>query len=80
MDYPIHILNELNNYEIITESGCHIFMGSLKEANSYGRIWYNGHHKRMHRLAYEFYKEKIPAGLQVLHTCDVKCCTNTRYV
>ena len=56
--------------EPITESGCHIYMGSV-ERNGYCRVERKGRRFLAHRLAYEYAKGPIPEGTPVCHKCDV---------
>lgn len=58
-------------------TGCEIFTGSL-DTSGYGLIGVGGRGniRKAHRVSYELRVGPIPAGLQVLHRCDVRCCVN----
>ena len=58
----------------IADSGCWLWMAG-KFHDGYGNFRMNDS-TRAHRVAYELYVGKIPAGLQVLHRCDVRHCVN----
>jgi len=66
-----------DKYEIITESGCWIWTGSLF-SSGYGAIWDNTHknNRRAHKVSYELYKDTVPDGLLVCHECDTPSCVN----
>lgn len=56
------------------ESGCLEWQGTLTKFG-YGRIWLKDKCVRVHRLSYEIAHGEVPAGLDILHTCDnEKCC------
>lgn len=68
----------------VTESGCWIWMGK-KRSNSVGLKHEYGftsigrgekHDVRAHRLSYTMFRGDIPAGMNVLHRCDVTLCVN----
>lgn len=61
------------------KTGCHVWLRSLTE-KGYGRLYVNGKRLRAHRFAYERAKGPIPAGLFVLHDCDVKPCVNPEHL
>lgn len=44
--------------------------------HGYGYINMGGKNTRAHRVAYEFHKGPIPAGMFVCHTCDMPACVN----
>ena len=62
------------NYTPVPESGCWLWDGVIKRG--YGNIKYKGRPTSAHRLSYTFYRGKIPDGMCVCHTCDVKSCVN----
>lgn len=62
-------------------SGCHLWTGGINQATrtaGYGRIAAPGGAPmlRAHRVAWELAHGPIPAGLFVLHRCDVTVCVN----
>lgn len=67
--------------ERITESGCWFWMGQIKRRGyPYGR-WYIGLRERYaHRLAWMLFRGPIPAGMRVLHRCDVPFCVNPAHL
>jgi len=56
-------------------SGCWLWYGALKRGG-YSTFLVDGKPTRGHRVSYELFKHKIPNGLWVLHTCDVRSCVN----
>ena len=57
-------------------SGCLLWEGSLS-SSGYGEVWEDGRGKHLaHRLSYTAARGEIPAGLFVLHKCDVRACVN----
>ena len=60
-------------------SGCHLWT-AYKNADGYGRFALNEKNRRAHRVAWELVKGTIPAGLCVLHKCDVRACVNPEHL
>lgn len=56
-------------------NGCWLWTAAL-DRHGYGQFWWNGSHWRAHRAAYVMWRGPIPAGLLVLHSCDVRACVN----
>ena len=63
------------NYIPEPNSGCWLWTGSLMH-RGYGQFWMNGTTVRAHRASYELHKGKVPDGLLVCHSCDVRSCVN----
>ena len=64
--------------EAVTESGCWIWMGSVKQGGmGYGQS-VNGTYA--HREAYTAFYGEIPKGLCVLHRCDMPLCVNPKHL
>lgn len=59
----------------LTETGCWIWLGSLSRIG-YGSIKIDGKTTKAHRASWIAHRGEIPAGLKVLHKCDVRCCIN----
>jgi hypothetical protein len=60
-------------------SGCWIWMASLRHSTGYGQF-HMGQELHAHRAAWRLYRGPIPAGLHVLHRCDVKACVNPEHL
>lgn len=60
---------------MVSESGCWIWTRSTIAAG-YGQVRRCGTTKRVHRVSYEQHVGPIPAGMCVLHRCDVRACLN----
>jgi len=58
-----------------TETDCWFWKGEITNMG-YGRIRVKGKNIGAHRLAFELAKGKIPEGMLVLHSCDVRSCVN----
>jgi len=56
-------------------SGCWLWAGSSVK-NGYGQVRVNYKLYLSHRISHELFKGEIPDGMNVLHTCDVRCCVN----
>lgn len=65
--------------ERIPFSTCWIWTGA-SGANGYGRVTARQQCHSAHRLAWLLFRGDIPAGLHVLHTCDVRCCVNPEHL
>ena len=55
--------------------GCRIWLGEVN-TDGYGQIGIGRFRFRVHRVAYFITRGAIPAGMDVLHTCDVPLCIN----
>lgn len=60
-------------------SGCLLWPNSTN-GKGYGQTWFLTGKSYVHRLAWEFTAGPVPAGLQVLHRCDTRCCFNPRHL
>jgi hypothetical protein len=58
---------------------CWLWIGS-KDISGYGRMSRAGRGEKAHRLAWELTHGAIPAGLSVLHRCDVRACVRPEHL
>jgi hypothetical protein len=58
--------------------GCMIWQGALR--HGYGHVSYKNKPALVHRLVFEYFHGPIPAGLCVLHRCDVPACSEPTHL
>lgn len=61
-------------------TGCWVWLGGLNHGG-YGQINMPGNkQRRAHCLSYEIHNGPIPEGLEVRHSCDLRCCINPEHL
>ena len=65
----------LKNYRVDPNKGCWLWQGTI-QPNGYGTIKVFGNMVLAHRYSRELHCGPIPAGLEVMHSCDCKSCIN----
>jgi len=68
-----------DNSTPVTESGCWIWEMCIGN-DGYGKVSYKGKTYRAHRHSYEVFKDDIPEGLLVCHSCDTPSCVNPEHL
>jgi hypothetical protein len=58
---------------------CWVWTGSWN-GWGYGRQIIGNKSVTAHRISYALHNGPIPAGLQVLHKCDIRCCVNPAHL
>ena len=61
-------------------SGCVLWMGATAGDMGYGKVSWRGKQEPAHRMAWVDARGPIPAGLFVLHKCDVPSCINVNHL
>jgi HNH endonuclease len=69
------VLERFLSKVIRTEHGCWLWIGA-KVPKGYGQFKIGEKVYRAHRVAYELFKEEVPEGMFVLHSCDNPSCVN----
>lgn len=54
------------------ESGCLVWTAWIEDG--YGRVWFDGHMERVHRVVWILANGPIPEGLQIDHLCHNRAC------
>lgn len=62
-----------------SDDECWVWAGAIGKGG-YGNIKRGGRYTNTHRVAYELEHGPVPAGLHVLHRCDVRACCNPRHL
>lgn len=61
--------------------GCWLWIGADRGGEmEYGQIVVDGRPEAAHRVSWTLFRGPIPAGLNVLHHCDVGCCVNPTHL
>lgn len=58
-------------------SGCWIYVGTRFSRNGYGRLWWNGKERPIHKVVWEIIKGPVPPGLVLDHVvarCLCRAC------
>lgn len=62
---------------LITDIGCWEWQGTIQKGDGqYGKVRLRGRYVYVHRVVYAFFREAIPAGKVVGHTCNNSRCCN----
>ncbi len=69
----------LRHIEIVTESGCWVWMGALSNGG-YATFWDGLKYRTGHRFSFESFRGEVPDGLQLDHLCRVRCCVNPHHL
>lgn len=77
----LSIAEKLELYSLpVTESGCRVWLRCVSGPMGYGNMTVNKRQAYTHRLAWESRNGSIPAGMNVLHKCDVPSCINIEHL
>ena len=70
----------LSMTDVRGEDECWFFEGHIRP-DGYGRVKGDGQHERelAHRYSYKLFKGD-PGDLEVMHSCDVRCCINPAHL
>lgn len=63
----------------LDKNGCWIWLRDTNRSG-YGRVGPGRRERLAHRISYLAFTGNIPAGLKVLHCCDVPACVNPKHL
>lgn len=61
-------------------SGCWLWLGTIRGSNEYGAIKVDGKTVAAHRFSWTIHNGEIPDCLLVLHRCDTPACVNPNHL
>lgn len=76
---PAIIAAFMDKVEPEPNSGCWIWTGS-RNKQGYGNFWLNKRCEKAHRVSHRIFIGPIPAGLDILHRCDMPWCVNPEHI
>jgi hypothetical protein len=68
-----------NALEPELNTGCWLWPGAAHDVG-YGRVWFDGRVRPVHRVAWALTKGEPPAHLCVCHRCDTPACANPAHL
>lgn len=71
MNLPATIASRIR----VTTAGCWEWTGPLTE-KGYGKVYWGGTTRRVHRVVWELLVGEIPEGLELHHKCEFEACCN----
>src|ERR1039458_2266809 len=69
----------MGRFMAVTETGCWIWLGAL-DWYGYGKVSFKSRNLLAHRAMYEQTMGRVPPGMELDHTCRVRCCVNPRHM
>ncbi len=65
------------SFVLVSPSGCWLWQGT-KNKDGYGKIWVQETKSQStaHRVSMMLFRDEIPTGKMVCHTCDIPSCVN----
>lgn len=69
------LVDILNNYEVIIETGCWIYKGEIDSGTGYGRVLINGRRYHVHRLS-AFFNLGLNLENSKEFACHIQECSN----
>lgn len=74
MSYEERFFQKVNK----TDS-CWLWTGAVN-SKGYGSMMFEGKVTSTHRLSFMWFKEEIPKGMHICHSCDVPACVNPEHL
>src|SRR5271157_775349 len=74
---PIDLKGRLERLSVPEpNTGCHLWCGTVTKSTGYGEVKVNGRKTTAHRASWLAHRGEVPAGLVIMHACDVRLCIN----